>query len=161
MSHAPISISWSDIILTIKGAGLTGSQLTFPSRLIVELNKNLTRDYGHKVRKEGKEEYLFHHFVLPSLLRIHGLWNSEGPPEAFYRKLLDNVRMQHRLTRFELTAMVLNAADSCSVPPQFWFEQWVTGTPDIEASPASLQLECIRLAKERLQLVSADMRRDT
>lgn len=152
-------IPWDRLIKHLRSAGFGSEQVDFDSGLRYYYNKDPREDPGlaqgndlPPVKDLLKQEYLFRHFVLSPLLRIHGLYDPEFPPDAFLKIMLRAKIFQDSAAQDQISRMALSAAQECAAPPELWFEQYALSLPrqDLAEMRAVVEEECARSLRERL-----------
>lgn len=92
---------WNKLVSAIASTGLTAQQVILEPTLkehfreyieLAEKDGQLVPlgTFGGTAYREGRELYLFTRFILPSLLRLHGLYEANAPPFDFLDWLLQN-----------------------------------------------------------------------
>lgn len=148
---------WNALLVTMKEAGLMADTVRFEYDICIDALAAYYDELGEpgtidsRVFPGVEEQYLFYCFVLPPLLRIHGLYDTHDifPPEDVVRELVELHERAGRL--HELDALVLQAAFASERPPELWFELWARHTSTLSASQQAVRAECARLREERLQ----------
>lgn len=149
--HVPEIERWNDLLNCVQSAGIIAQQLNIRSIFTIEHSDLTPFELGKWVGRRAQVPYLFTRFIIPSLLRIHGLYNIHAPPKNVLDALSKDLRLQTPSTPGMPRMMAIRAACACRTPPEFWVEEWATTFAATTATTqASVHDECTWLVQERL-----------
>ena len=142
---------WNNVVYAVKRAGLQAPQLhwtTTPST-----------DIRHGVHALGFDSqtwllqgaYLFGKHILPTLLRIHGLYDTSNPPIDVVTQLLKLPATRVPPPKGKIIELVTNAVQKCRKEPELWFSEWARRKEVRGASDQSLEREAAHLLREHRQ----------